>query len=628
MKRARNRFVKNLRYLCLVGVITLGLISIVGSNGGGGGGGGGGGDGDSMPADQKAKLNPELTGYPTWEEFAAIEDDSTDSDPPSWDVSNSGVLCTTTSYSMTMNPDEIVTFGTAPDVFYLGSLIQGDSYLGGLLSMVELPIRQRAPLTIAIKVLTGTDITRTVEDPDAASVQQALSDIVAEAEESGHDTGRRSNYVYEQSYSSEQAALNLGFSFKYMGSSGQAALEFDTSEETNTVTAYFKQIMFEAYIVRPQTPAEFFSADFTEERLEEQKAQGNIGPDNLPVYVARIQYGRILMYSMTATCSAETLKMAAKYGYEGWGADVSAEMRAEVQDVLNTAEIKVAAVGGNEDNVKSMLRSCSLADYFTSDDPLTSAEPIAYALCNLADGSTAVVSETTEYDVRECGGGATCYLDKDAWKDAVEAMNLQYMEWLTTPGNFCYTNEVKCASFGYPEGEANCGSGAYPNMGMGPVLTFDSSNTGFPFTFYLHGPESGNNGLVYKDLENYKPAFGSMDQERSISIGDCRWEKSTNDDFEIGIRNRQDNCHVFAIGITVGDNEKEDGELIRAYYKNGGYDEYNQSPDCENTHGFIGIVSYNDLSGIFFDERGGSWSDNIFVRDPCFGVLEWPVDEP
>lgn len=38
MKRARNRFVKNLRYLCLVGVITLGLISIVGSNGGGGGG--------------------------------------------------------------------------------------------------------------------------------------------------------------------------------------------------------------------------------------------------------------------------------------------------------------------------------------------------------------------------------------------------------------------------------------------------------------------------------------------------------------------------------------------------------------------------------------------------------------
>lgn len=39
--KARYAFIKNLRYLCLVGVIALGMISIVGSNGGGDG------DGDS-----------------------------------------------------------------------------------------------------------------------------------------------------------------------------------------------------------------------------------------------------------------------------------------------------------------------------------------------------------------------------------------------------------------------------------------------------------------------------------------------------------------------------------------------------------------------------------------------------
>jgi hypothetical protein len=42
MKRARNRFIINLRYICLIGVIALGLVSIVGSNGGGDGDGGGG----------------------------------------------------------------------------------------------------------------------------------------------------------------------------------------------------------------------------------------------------------------------------------------------------------------------------------------------------------------------------------------------------------------------------------------------------------------------------------------------------------------------------------------------------------------------------------------------------------
>lgn len=41
MKKARNGFIKNLHYLCLIGIIALGLITIVGSNGGGGAGDGG-----------------------------------------------------------------------------------------------------------------------------------------------------------------------------------------------------------------------------------------------------------------------------------------------------------------------------------------------------------------------------------------------------------------------------------------------------------------------------------------------------------------------------------------------------------------------------------------------------------
>jgi hypothetical protein len=47
MKKARNGFIKNLRYMCLIGVIALGLMTIVGSNGGDGGGDGGGGGGDN-----------------------------------------------------------------------------------------------------------------------------------------------------------------------------------------------------------------------------------------------------------------------------------------------------------------------------------------------------------------------------------------------------------------------------------------------------------------------------------------------------------------------------------------------------------------------------------------------------
>jgi hypothetical protein len=559
------------------------------------------------PTDNTADINAYLKELPSWDEFANVADTVT---APIGDMiadMSNLVLCTTTPYSITQNPEEIVTFGSAPDVLYLGSLIQGDSYIGGLGSMEELPIRQRAPLTVAIKLLTGTDITRTVENPDAASVQSALSDMVAEAAEGGHQSGSRIWYDYKQSYSSTQAALSLGVSFKYMGSSGRAALDFTTSEETNTVTAFFKQIMFEAYIVRPQTPAQFFSADFTKERLDEQIDLGNIGPNNLPVYVARIQYGRMMIYSMTHTSSASMLKSAVYAGYNGL-ASVDVEIQAEVESILQNATIKVATIGGSADNALSLLRSGSLNDYFTSDDPLTTAEPLAYALCNLADGSLATVSETTEYDMRMCSGvNAECYLNETEWQMAVADLagdNL-ITEFLTTADNLTLSYEVTVQPV--------------PNTHMGNILTFDSSTTHFPLSFYLKALNAQTYGLTFMDLEGGAPAFGSIDQERSISIGEVDDEE--NDDFEIQIQEWHPNCAVFAIGITVGDNTRESGEFIALNGINSFYKKFDMSPACAGTHGFIGIVSTVPLTSVAFNEV--STGDDIFVRDICFGVLEW-----
>ena len=54
MMKAKNGLITNLRYLCLIGVITLGLMTVVATGGGGGGGGTStttpttdGGDGDT-----------------------------------------------------------------------------------------------------------------------------------------------------------------------------------------------------------------------------------------------------------------------------------------------------------------------------------------------------------------------------------------------------------------------------------------------------------------------------------------------------------------------------------------------------------------------------------------------------
>jgi hypothetical protein len=557
------------------------------------------------PTEDKADVNSYLKDLPTWNEFAAVADTS---DAPAGDMvadMSEMVLCTSTPYSITQNPEAIVTFGSAPDVLYLGSLIQGDSYLGGLGSMKELPIRQRAPLTIALSLFTGTDVTRTVDDPDAASVQSALNDMVAEAEGQGHQSGDRIFYEYRESYSSVQAALSIGVSYKYMGSYGQSALEFSTSHEEHTVTAFFKQIMFEAYIVRPQTPAEFFTDDFTKERLDEQIDLGNIGPENLPVYVARIQYGRMMMYSMTHASSSYLMNAAVEAGYNGL-ASVSVDIRAEVQSILQNSTIRVATIGGSADNALALLRSGSLSDYFAQDDPLTTAVPLGYALCNLADGSLAVVSETTKYDVEECSAvNAVCYLNKTQWQMAAADLvgDDLTVEFLTTAQNLALANEL--------------GWEPSPNVSMGPIITFDSTATHFPFNFHLKANASYR--LVYDDQEGGGPAFRPLNQERSISIGEVDDEE--NDNFWIEIPEWRPNAAVFAIGITVGDNDAASEEEIVVTGINGLNKTFDMSPNCPQSHGFIGIVSTVPLMSVSFNEGNGG--DDIFVRDFCFGVLEW-----
>src|SRR5690606_17284507 len=100
-----------------------------------------------------------------------------------------------------------------------------------------------------------------------------------------------------------QASLEMGLSVNYMGANIQGSLGSDISEDKLTVTAYFAQQMFTAYMVLPQYPGDVFSDAFTDDILQQEIETNRMGPENPPVYVSSITYGRILMYSFTSTAT-------------------------------------------------------------------------------------------------------------------------------------------------------------------------------------------------------------------------------------------------------------------------------------------------------------------------------------
>jgi len=80
MKKPANMFVKNLRYLCLVGVIAIGLMTVVGTGGGGGGGGETPPTG-TTPTDSLLNKTELLKGYwyfyytiiSTWDDYYTLD---------------------------------------------------------------------------------------------------------------------------------------------------------------------------------------------------------------------------------------------------------------------------------------------------------------------------------------------------------------------------------------------------------------------------------------------------------------------------------------------------------------------------------------------------------------------------
>jgi hypothetical protein len=285
-------------------------------------------------------------------------------------------------------------------------LLQGAGHLQGVGSMAELPIRQRAPLTISIDLLNA-DNTRTVIDPALGTVNQAVGELVDKAQREGHSAGSSIAYGQETSYSSKQAAVKMGLSASYMGTEVEARLEASVTAEERTVMCHFVQRMFTVSVELPQTPGEFFSDAMTEGVLQEQKDLGRIGDDNLPIFVSNVVYGRILTYTFTSTASES--KINAVLNIVAGSADGSpeGELSAEDREILQHAEIRVVTVGGDAEHALGLIRTGDLSEYFRSDAPLTTARPISYTVRNLADNAVARVSETVEYTQRRCGAEPT-----------------------------------------------------------------------------------------------------------------------------------------------------------------------------------------------------------------------------
>src|SRR6056297_2039586 len=345
---------------------------------------------------------PTPAGEPENQEDVTMDVEVVTDDGSTELLENVTYSCQAQPYTLTDNPEQIAMYSPDREILYAGGLIQGKSHRDGLGSLLGLPISERAPINVSIPGLANDDNFRTVDSPNQASVDQAVGSMIGGATASGLSTPSSISFKMETYHSETQSALQMGLSGRYLGFEGSASGSIDKKQSETTITAQFYQKMYEVVVEAPQSPGDFFSEDFTEARLQQQVNQGRIGPDNLPVYVSTIVYGRMMMFSLTSTASESDIRATMQAGYNSIGGNVEANLSAKQKSILSESKIKITSIGGDDKATLAMIQSGDWSQYFTEDAPLSSASPMSYTFRNLGDGSIASVTETTEYNIRTC----------------------------------------------------------------------------------------------------------------------------------------------------------------------------------------------------------------------------------
>jgi hypothetical protein len=309
--------------------------------------------------------------------------------------------CQQTPYSLTNNPEQIVMYSPDAEILWPGALIQGASHKDPVGSLRGLVIRERDSINVSIPNLpTGQNFRRV--KPNQAVVASAIGEMVGNATADNLSTPSTISFSMETYHSERQMALSMGLSGRYLGFSGSASGSLARNQSETTVTVQFFQKMFEVLVEPPQSPAAFFSDEFTSEVLQEQVDLGRMGPNNLPVYVSNVVYGRMMMFSLTSTASETEIRTMMNAAYSNLAGNVRASMNAKQKTILDESKIAITSLGGDAQATIDMIRSGNWRDYFTNTAPLSSAAPLSYTFRNLGDGSIANIVETDEFTISEC----------------------------------------------------------------------------------------------------------------------------------------------------------------------------------------------------------------------------------
>lgn len=306
--------------------------------------------------------------------------------------------CTTQNLKETAQYDKIVAYAANSDSLWPGAIVDAASLDSGLFTQIVMP---RAPATFSVSLenIAGKK-SATLKAPDLSSYRDALTGIL-QNDITGSTAADISSDI-EQVHSEEQLNLALGVEAKWaLGvASIKSSFDFTKKETMSRYIVKYTQAYYTVDLDAPQAPSALFAPSTTVDDVA-----AKINQEHPPLYVASVTYGRMVLFTFESNYSDEEMNAALSFAYNG-GVDVSGNVSVGYKNMISSSKITAFILGGDGGAASMSIDSYDALISFIHDGGNYTREspgaPIAYKLNYLKDNSPARMSETTDYDVKDC----------------------------------------------------------------------------------------------------------------------------------------------------------------------------------------------------------------------------------
>ena len=372
-------------------------------------------------------------------------------------TSNAVLVTTRTEHSLQKNLSDVAILRPTAGVIYPGALVRVDQKLReGQPTPVSLP---RGPITISVDLPGLQNGRREVSSPSHSTVQDAVNALLEEwnttPASQGYVNAARSFVSIQSAFSSQQVALDLGFSADWGSGNASAQLSGGNDMSKTTIMAFYKQVFYTVTVDAPSHPSEVFAPGVGLEQVRRA-----VSASHPPAYVRAVDYGRILMLTVQSSSRNSHAELMGEFQQLMKGAEVGANVSASFSDKFKDVSISVVAIGGGAQTSATFSGSADdlqrLNDYiygdatYRRDNP---GAPVSYLVAYLRDNEVATMGFTTDFtqvDQREYPNGhirlrhAGGYVGRFevTWEEPDENLNYQARKWESGNKTAGYTQQL------------------------------------------------------------------------------------------------------------------------------------------------------------------------------------------